>query len=723
MRITSANEARATIAMHVLGSALAAEALGDVRLHAHQRDGVERCRKLLHDHGGALLADDVGLGKSFVALALARDAQQPCVIAPAALRDAWTVAARRASVSLRFISVESLGRRATAHVPADLVIIDEAHHLRARTTRRFAAASAMCASARVLLLSATPVHNRLDDLRNILSLFLGERARAMSEEELAGHVVRRRTSEVGAVLPSLPSVRMRDWVASTDVDCLDRLLELPPCVPPVDGDDGGALLTYTLARQWASSRAALRSALHRRLARAHALEDALLAGHHPSRQELRAWCFADGAQQLAFPELVVTGESRDRTLLLAQVRRHAGAVRELVAWLDATPDPDIARANALRAILRDHAGERVVAFSEYSDTIVRMYGLLVSHERVAMLTHAGGRVAGGRMTRRDILERFAPGAASRTRDGERLDLLLTTDVLSEGVNLQDASVVVHLDLSWNPARLQQRVGRVRRIGAARTVVSVYAFAPPAPAERLLRLEQRLRLKLSVAARAVGLAGAILPGLAPSGHDAPAACRERIAAALGRWRNATPPARDLVAAAARSTRAGALACVVSGGEVMLVSVEGAQVSDRPDCVEAFTACDSGADAALDVVEAQRIRRLVEGWLRRRAVAGVMDLPAVRVASARRALLQRVDTIARRVPRHRQPELAPLVRAARTAAAATLSAGAERVLDQLTHAPLPDAAWLHAVGEFAAIHARARDAGPGQLLALLVFRTSE
>jgi hypothetical protein len=111
--------------------------------------------------------------------------------------------------------------------------------------------------------------------------------------------------------------------------------------------------------------------------------------------------------------------------------------------------------------------------------------------------------------------------------------------------------------------------------------------------------------------------------------------------------------------------------------------------------------------------------IESWLRRRIVADVVDLPALRIARSRRALLRRVDTIARRAPRHAQPQLAPLMRAARTAATATLSAGAERVLDELAHAPMQDEAWLHAVGEFAALHAQ-REAGAPEVLALLVLR---
>lgn len=727
MRIAAPRDVRAVIAAHVLGSAAEYGALGEISLHVHQRDAVARVRRLLHRHGGALLADDVGLGKTFVALALAREARDAVVVAPAAIRDAWIDAARQAHVRVRFVSVEALGRQSAPAANPDLVIVDEAHHLRSATTKRFAAACALCRDAKVLLLSATPVQNTLDDLRTILSLFLGASAHAMSADDLAQFVVRRVADDVPAsALLALPRVEATQWLDSvTDVDCLDRLLALPRAVPPADGDDGGVLLTYTLVRQWSSSRAALQSALQRRLARAHAIEDALLVGRLPSRAELAAWCFAEGTQQLAFPELAANSLVETGAGLLAQVRCHSTAVRELLAWLHASPDPDAARAAALQEVLRRHGGERVVAFSEYADTVTALYRALAPRARVAMLTHSGGRVAGGALTRRDVLARFAPGASSFAPASERIDLLLTTDVLSEGVNLQDASVVVHIDLSWNPARLAQRVGRLRRLGASRESITVYVCAPPAPAERLLRLEHRLRLKLGVAARAVGIAGAILPGIAISDAKEGAAPREqRIAAMLRGWRRDELDQGGPLAAAVLSATNGCLACVQCDETVSLVAVVDGRVTESRSTVERLMASASDTSLEIEAAELQAVRETIERWFRRRIVSDAVDLPALRVAHTRRAVLRRVDTIARRAARHTQPHLAPLMRAARTAATVTLSAGAERVLDELAGSPMGDEAWLHAVGEFAALHARRHaDAAAPRLLALLILRTAQ
>jgi helicase-like protein/SNF2 domain-containing protein len=724
MRIASSDDVRATIAAHLLGTAVESGCLGNVVLHPHQRDGVDRVERLLAEHGGALLADDVGLGKTYVALAIARRWQRPLVVAPAALAEVWTSAAYRAGVAVRFASVESLSRRHLPDAQNDLVVIDEAHHLRSAHTRRFAAAGALCRGAKVLLMTATPIQNRVADLRTILSLFLGERAPALPSEDLARFIVRRSDKDLSGASFGLPAIRPPEWLRSVDdVDCLDRILALPPPLPPLDGGAGGVLLTYTLVRQWASSRAALRSALQRRLARARAMEDALLAGRMPSRAELTAWCHVDGVQQLTFPELAVQSQVADAAALLVQIGRHADGVRELLAWLGRSADPDRARANALLQVMLDHPGERVVAFSEYADTVSALYRAIAPSVRAAMLTHGGGRVAGGPLSRRELLMRLSPGRASSVAASDGVDVLLTTDVLSEGVNLQEASVVVHLDLSWNPARLEQRVGRLRRIGAARGVVSVYAFAPPAPAERMLQLDRRLRLKLSLAARTMGVAGAILPGFESSVmSEASGPREERIAALVRAWRREGVEAtRNSISAAVRSARDAAIACVRCDEVVSLVALIGDRVTEARADIEALLGVAQGEDVSVPSEEIDRLHDRLATWLRERSVSDVVDLPALRVAHSRRSLLHRVDAIARRASRHTQPQLAPLMRAARTAATATLSAGAERVLDELARAPMPDAAWLHAVGEFAALHARHGKGAPAEILALLVLRS--
>jgi superfamily II DNA or RNA helicase len=134
MQLVDAHEVRAVIAAHVLGTATDAR-VGGVTLHPHQHEAVGRLRRLLDDHGGALLADDVGLGKTYAALAVALGSACVVVIAPAAVRAHWLTCAGRAGIPIRFHSMEFLSRRGAPPTQPDLVIVDEAHHFRVTHTR------------------------------------------------------------------------------------------------------------------------------------------------------------------------------------------------------------------------------------------------------------------------------------------------------------------------------------------------------------------------------------------------------------------------------------------------------------------------------------------------------------------------------------------------------------------------------------------------------------
>src|SRR3712207_6291954 len=90
--VVQAAIARATIAGLYPGRARAPRSVGTITLRPHQRVAIDRLRRIIREFGGALLADEVGLGKTYVAVALAREASAPLVVAPAALHDMWDAA-------------------------------------------------------------------------------------------------------------------------------------------------------------------------------------------------------------------------------------------------------------------------------------------------------------------------------------------------------------------------------------------------------------------------------------------------------------------------------------------------------------------------------------------------------------------------------------------------------------------------------------------------------
>jgi superfamily II DNA or RNA helicase len=711
-----------------------ASTLGSVTLRPHQREAVARARVALDAHGGILIADDVGLGKTFVALALAAEARSPLIVGPAALRGMWARASDQCAVPAEYRSYEALSRGPMEHGRHDLIILDEAHHARTPSTARYRHLARGLAGARVVLLTATPIHNTTRDLRALLALFLGAVAWAMDEGKLAHHVIRREHDDVDA--GTLPTLNPPTRIAITDDDALlDAIVSLPAPVPPSDGGDGGALLAFTLARLWASSHSALRVALRRRLQRARALEDALQCGRHLTRQELRWWAMGEDATQLAFPELIAASHSEEAVELLTSVRRHATAIETLLVGIPGHSARDLERAERLREIASRHAGEKIVAFTQFADTAAAYFRLLRESVRCCQLDGRGARVAGGRLSRRDALNAFAPSAsgAAPPRDAERIDLLITTDLLSEGVNLQDASVIVHLDLPWTSARVAQRVGRSRRLGAVHRSTSVYLFTPPASSQALLRQEQRLHDKLQAAARVTGACGAILPvrlTLAPPAEherSAPARAVQRLRALVAEWRgdaDVVPPAMGFPAARVSAGRAGALSLVRQDpGGYELVGCLGTRVSDSPEHVLEAAGLAGGSDVPWDDDAADLVVARIEAWLAGRAGAIAAGVGHTIAGPARRLAMQRIARIAAHTPRHHRAQVAPLAADARRIVTAPYGVGAERILAELAGAPLPDEAWLHAVRAFGEANCRGGKGngtgGAQRLEAVIIF----
>lgn len=580
LRRVPAEVVRATIgrAFHHDTTPVAAGRIGEITLLPVQRDGAVRAERALERWRGVLLCDQPGSGKTYTALAVAAHrGGTTVVVAPAALRRMWRNAAHAAGVAVRVVGTEAIGR-GHAVPPGDLLIVDEAHHLRNPHTRRYRAVASACRTMPVLLVTATPVHNRREDLVALLALFLGDRARALTDAELPALVLRRPAAEVPT--GGAPVVHPTRWVRVRAPEWpLAALMRLPPPVPAADGATARALVLHALLREWASSDAALVGALRRRIGRGVALRAALESGRYPTRRELRAWTCGDDAVQLAFPELIASASpSANIRDTCTSLQAHVTALRALLDRVRREWPTDPWRIERVRALRRAHAGARVVAFTTYADTARMLYRALRHDGGVALLTASGGEVAGGRVTRAELLAHFDPRhRAARGPACDAVTFLVSTDLASEGVDLHEASVVIHLDLPWTGARLAQRVGRVARFGSPHRAVDVVGFRPCPAVERVLRATTILRRKGRITDRTIG-------GSAPhtgnnERHTASDVVRaERIRAMVARWRaDATPSFDEPVWGVIAASRPGALACYVTDGEPRLVAWDGRGVA--------------------------------------------------------------------------------------------------------------------------------------------------
>src|SRR6266536_2632013 len=150
-------------------------------LAPHQAPAARRLTAIIARYGGAVLADAVGLGKSYVALAVARMLGGPfTLVVPAVLVDQWRALLHRLDIGARIITHESLSRPTVrlSDSPTPLFLIDEAHHFRNPETLRYRSLARVVVGARILLVTATPIHNRPADLFHLFRLFLRDHALA-----------------------------------------------------------------------------------------------------------------------------------------------------------------------------------------------------------------------------------------------------------------------------------------------------------------------------------------------------------------------------------------------------------------------------------------------------------------------------------------------------------------------------------------------------------------
>lgn len=675
------------------GDAVVPNRLGSITLEPHQAHAVSRLESAIAEFGGALLCDPVGTGKTFVALSLASRYRSTMIVAPAALRDMWNAAAAVAGVDISFVSYESLSRGKVPRGTCDIIIADEAHHARNQSSIRFASLSRLVAQSRLLLLSATPIHNRRRDLHALFSLFLGSRSSSLTPSEIARLVVRRE-HPVTRRNARMPSIEPLVWLESVDdSSTVNSVLALPPPLPPRDGGVAGTLVIHGLIRLWASSDTAFRAGLVRRLQQAAALSSALESGVYPTQADLTSWVAAENTVQLAFAELIAQPVEEPAALLRA-LRIHAGAVRAILDSVRLREGRDRATADAIGEIRARHRGTPILVFSQYHDTVDAMFRLLAPSGRVAALTGRGGRVAGGRFSRSEILKQFSAGASSPARTkSDEIDLLITSDVLSEGVNLQAAGVVVHLDLPWTPARMEQRLGRIARMGSAFERVYAYALRPPASSETVARVEKILENKL----RSASLLVDSFPSLDRwTFADPPMpAISEQIRSVMTGWARDAPTALApcTLVAAVESEFSGFIAAYRASGLVSLVACSDNRITDHPALVLAAARSVKCPGMPVDTAEAEHRIAMLQAHIDATAALDHHDAPTGGARGARRRAANRISMLVRNARPHERPRIAALANAARGAISGQVGSHGERTILESMSRDASAEAWLN------------------------------
>jgi hypothetical protein len=603
------------------------------KLYKFQRDGAVGAIDKLQRYGGCILADSVGLGKTFEALAVIKyhelRNERVLVLAPKRLRDNWTLwkanDRRNPLAGDRFnydvLNHTDLSRDGGLSGDIDLnninwgnydlIVIDESHNFRNRPSgkdhdtrydRLMARIIRAGVKTRVLMLSATPVNNGLNDLKNQIAF-----ATEGNDTALAAHNIQSVDGTIRFAqgqftrwlkLPDegRTSERLLDMLGFDYFRLLDLLTiarsrrhvekyygtaetgRFPERRAPLNikadidtehhfpqmGDINSEIRRLTLAAY-----APLRYVLP---ARAAAYDRAYNQQVQGGQSVFRQLDREESLVALMRINLLKRMESSVHSFALT-VERQLASVSDLIARIDAhvesidepvmedldlddpmfealsvgkrvrvlladadrvrwrqdlvddqsrlqsllddarqvTPQRD-AKLRALSDYIADKTAKpfnegnrKVIVFTAFADTAKYIYEALGGKFGLdaALVTGSGGNkttMKGIRVDLSTILTAFAPLSKSRApefADEGEIDLLIATDCISEGQNLQDCDCLINYDIHWNPVRIVQRFGRIDRIGSPNSEIQLVNFWPNMDLDSYIGLERKVsgRMKL------------------------------------------------------------------------------------------------------------------------------------------------------------------------------------------------------------------------------------
>ena len=578
-----------------------------IELAEFQEDAVKKARKILGRYNGVMIADSVGLGKTWIGKKLLEDfayhlRQKAVVVCPASLRDMWQRELREATIPAAVLSQEELGREEFDFAPwadADVILIDESHNFRNRNAQRYAAMEGLIGRnggrgrdgmrKKVILLTATPVNNDLFDLYNQLCLVtlndrsyfsacgIGDLHRYFLQARRSGRqgdgvfalfnlleevVIRRTRQFIRKVYPEatirgqrihFPDRKMKTVrydLEGTYAGIYEEIvsgiesLKLAPYnlesykkagveINEMEAGREIALVGIFKSRylkRFESSIEAFRISIRRALAFLKTFESYILDGkilRTTDFQKAIRYLERENEEDDATPRSMADeiDESEEARGALAgmqaidpkdfDLRRLHEAVQNDVETLsaiwrrikDITPDRDAKLERLKQLLSKDFKGRKVLVFTYYRDTARYLYNNLGNPESPKGAEFR--RKLGANMRRMDsgadpkerikIVRHFAPKANGHPQlagTDEEIGILISTDVLSEGQNLQDCGLLLNYDLHWNPTRMVQRAGRIDRIGTEFDTLWIYNMFPDEGLERLLGLVERLSQRIS-----------------------------------------------------------------------------------------------------------------------------------------------------------------------------------------------------------------------------------
>ena len=530
----------------------------------YQIDAVTQAKKILEGYGGVFISDVVGLGKTYVCAMLAQKLQgRKLVICPPILINQWKNVFSDFNVAATF---ESLGKLEKILPRADkfkYVFVDEAHRFRHNDTQSYSLLHKICYGKKVILISATPINNYSTDIENQLALFQSKRNSTIPavpnlekffgdlkekikdlpkdsaeyfaqiqrnsekiRDKILRHVMIRRTrgeilqfysDDLQTPFPKLDTPMPVEYFFDDVIDAAFRdtifaianftyarytpanYLPKKYSAAKTAQQNLKGFMKCILLKRLESSFYAFRKTLERFARSYEKFIDMFERGTIYISKKIDVYDYLDDEDKLF--EFVERGDveaipsAEFSKKFKTDLHKDLNDLQNLRGrWDNISSDPKLFR---LKNLLREIKFAKKIIFTESKETAEYLFDELQENFGDKIILFTGDT---SREVKYKIEQNFDPQADNPEN---KFDILISTDVLAEGVNLHRANVLINYDLPWNPTRIMQRVGRINRIGSKYPEIFVYNFFPAAATKKHLSLEQRINEKLHMFHSALG----------------------------------------------------------------------------------------------------------------------------------------------------------------------------------------------------------------------------
>ena len=556
-----------------------------VNLAEFQEDAVRRVFSRLKKYSAVLVADSVGLGKTWIAKKVIEEfgfykRKNFLIICPAQIRGMWTKEIKDLRLSENILSQENLAmddfKKKAAKVcggslkEVSLVVLDESHNFRNPLSNRWENLFNLLEEIRkesqkkpyILFLTATPINNTLWDLYWQIMLMLYSDQKAFLKQGISGifeyfkNVEKKQDPALlNDILNEISIRRTRNFIKDNypDAEINGSLINFPERI--LENIDYELEKTYQgmyreiskiiteeltmayyrilkykkvekltpseemvlgrmialegifktiLLKRLESSVEAFRKSVDKQIKFLENLGKNLREGKLLRKEIFNKYVVGLDEESLEEVEIKLEDinlDDFDKESLFSDILKDEQLLKNIYKKVSPiTPEKD-AKLIKFKNILYELAKKgQIVVFTYYADTLGYISQDLKEDTRFKQfnIVDISGKVSS--IKREVIIDDFF---------NKNIDILLSTDVLSEGMNLQTAQFVVNYDLHWNPTRMIQRTGRIDRIGSPFDKIYVYNFFPEKELEDLLRLVSILQGKIRNIDSSIGLDQTIL----------------------------------------------------------------------------------------------------------------------------------------------------------------------------------------------------------------------